>query len=79
MLGVFGYKLICLNGVKENKQSWEKLICVLVKNDLNCTFHSLLTMYLIYDDEVQITQQHVHTRGLVIKHRIELSKSLCIL
>ena len=71
MLGVFGYNLICLNGVKENEQSWEKLICLLVKNDLNCTFRSLLTMHLIYDDEVQITQQHKH--GVVIKHRIELS------
>ena len=68
---MFGYNLICLNEVKENEQSWEKLICLLVKNDLNCTFHSLLTMHLIYDDEVQITQQH--TCGLVIKHRIELS------
>ena len=68
---MFGYNLICLNGAKENEHFWEKLICLLVKNDLNCPFHSPLTLYLIYNDEVQITLQHIH--GLVIKHRTELS------
>ena len=74
MLRPFGCNLICLQGVKENEQSWGKYVnsvCILVKNDLNCPFHSPLTLYLIYNDEVQITQQHTHS--LVIKYRIELS------
>ena len=74
LLKLFGCNLICLHGVKENEQSWGKhvnSVCLLVKNDLNCSLHSPLTLYLIYDDEVQITQQYTH--GLVIKHRIELS------
>ena len=74
LLTLFGCNLICLNEVKENEQSWRKhvnSVCLLVKNDLNCPFHSPLTLYLIYNDKVQITLQHIH--GLVIKHRTELS------
>ena len=74
MLRLFGCNLICLHEVKENEQSWGKhvnSVCLLVKNDLNCPFHSLLTLYLNHDDKVHITQQYTH--GLVIKHRIELN------
>ena len=73
MLRLFGHNLICLHEVKENEQSWGKHInsvYLLVKNDLNCSLHSPLTLYLIYDDEVQITQQHTHS---LVKYRIELS------
>ena len=70
-----------LNGVKDNKQCWRKHVtslCLLVKKDLYCPFHSPFPLCLMYDDEVQITQQY--TCGLVIKHRTELSNlyfSIC--
>ena len=61
--------------MKKNEQSWGKRVnsvCLLVKNDLNCSFHSPLTcICLIHNDEARTTQQYTH--GLVIKHRIELS------
>ena len=63
-----------LTGVKDNKQCWRKHVtslCLFVKKDLYCPFHSPFLLCLTYDDEVQITQQY--TCGLVIKHRTELS------